>query len=150
MKCPFCNHPESKVLETRFSEDWETTRRRRECLSCSKRFTTYERVETSPITVIKKDGRRETFSREKLTLGLHKACEKTTVRREDIEAIVNKVEQEIRGEETSEVTSQRIGELAAEKLKNIDKVAYIRFASVFKRFEEPEEFQKEIRVISKQ
>lgn len=137
-------------METRFSEDWETTRRRRECLLCTKRFTTYERVEVSPITVIKKDGRRETFSREKLILGLHKACEKTTVRAEDIEKIVNSVEQEVRGEETSEVASKLIGDLVAGKLKNIDKVAYIRFASVFKRFEEPEEFQKEIKVISKQ
>lgn len=147
MKCPFCSHPESKVLETRFSEDLETTRRRRECLVCAKRFTTYERVELSPVTVIKKDGRRETFSREKLTLGLHKACEKTTVRAEDIENIINFVEQEIRGEATSEVPSQRIGELVANKLRAIDKVAYIRFASVFKRFEEPEEFQKEIKKV---
>ncbi|KKR75992.1 MAG: Transcriptional repressor NrdR [Candidatus Levybacteria bacterium GW2011_GWA2_40_8] len=145
MKCPFCFHLESKVLETRDSEDWETTRRRRECLKCEKRFTTYERVENSPLTVVKKDGKREVFSRDKLKLGLYKACEKTVVKSNDIEKIVDEVERELRLEDRTEVESRKIGNLVAKQLKKIDKIAYIRFASVFKRFVDVEEFEKEVK-----
>lgn len=145
MKCPFCFHLESKVLETRDSEDWETTRRRRECLKCEKRFTTYERVESSPLTVVKKDGRRESFSRDKLRLGLHKACEKTVVASSEIEKIVDEIERELRAEDTTEVESRKIGTLVARELKKIDKIAYIRFASVFKRFVDVEELDKEVK-----
>lgn len=145
MKCPFCADLESKVLETRDSEDGETTRRRRECLKCEKRFTTYERLETSPLSVVKKDGRREAFDREKLKLGIYKACEKTKVAREQIEKIVDEVERELRSEDSTEVESQKIGRLAANRLKKIDKIAYIRFASVFRRFVDVEEFEKELK-----
>ena len=145
MKCPFCFHLESKVLETRDSEDWETTRRRRECLKCEKRFTTYERVENSPLTVVKKDGKREVFSRDKLKLGLYKACEKTVVKSNHIEKIVDEVERELRLEDRTEVESRKIGNLVAKQLKKIDKIAYIRFASVFKRFVDVEEFEKEVK-----
>ena len=140
MKCPFCAHLESKVLETRVSDDGETTRRRRECLSCAKRFTTYERVETSPLTVVKKDGRRESFDRDKLRLGLIRACERTHVSLEQIDHIVTVVERQLRSEDSTEIVSTKIGDYVAERLKLIDKVAYIRFASVFKRFVEVEEF----------
>lgn len=133
------------MLETRVGDDSETTRRRRECLECAKRFTTYERVEHSPLTVIKRNGRRETFDREKLQHGLRKSCEHTTVSQENIERIVDMVEQELRGRDTSEVKSADIGDLVAEHLKKIDKVAYIRFASVFRRFVEVKDFEKEVK-----
>jgi len=145
VKCPFCSYQESKVLETRLSEDLETTRRRRECIHCTKRFTTYERVERSPLIVVKKDGRREQFDFEKLSRGLQKATERTRVSADDIEEIVNQVEQELRAQATTEIPSILIGEHAAQHLKKIDKVAYIRFASVFKQFVDVEEFEKELR-----
>lgn len=145
MKCPFCSYQESKVLETRLSEDLDTTRRRRECIHCSKRFTTYERVERSPLIVVKKDGRREQFAFEKLHRGLQKATERTRVSADDIEEIVNKVEQELRAQATTEIPSILIGEQAAKHLKKLDKVAYIRFASVFKQFVDVEEFEKELK-----
>jgi len=148
VKCPFCTHNESKVLETRVSDDLETVRRRRECFGCGKRFTTYERVEHSPLTVIKRDGRRETFDREKLMRGLFRACERTTVSSEQIRTIVDAVERELRRSDTTEVPSNLIGNLVAEDLKKIDKVAYIRFASVFRRFVDLEEFEKELKKIS--
>jgi len=145
MKCPFCTHLESKVLETRDSEDWETTRRRRECLKCTKRFTTYERLETSPLTIVKKDGRRETFDREKLKRGIYKASEKTTVSGDAIDKIVDEVERELRSENSTEIESRKLGRLAAKYLKKKDKVAYIRFASVFRRFVDIEDFEKELK-----
>lgn len=145
MKCPFCAHSESKVLETRVSDDWITVRRRRECLQCTKRFTTYERVEHSPMSVIKKDGRRETFDREKLRHGLYKACERTGVARSQIERIVDTIERELRANDSTEIESSILGNLVAEQLKLLDKVAYIRFASVFRRFVDVEEFEKELK-----
>jgi len=132
------------VVETRDNEDLTTTRRRRECLKCNKRFTTYERIETVPLTVIKKDGRREQFDREKLRSGVFKACEKTTVGISDIERIVDEVEKELRGLESVEIESKKVGQLAATRLKKIDKIAYIRFASVFRRFVDVEDFEKEL------
>ena len=145
MLCPFCGHEESKVLETRESEDLKTTRRRRECLRCGKRFTTYERVETSPLVVIKKDGRREEFDPGKLKKGIIKACEKTKVSLEKIEEIVEEIERRLRRGKSAEVESRKIGQIVAQRLKKLDKVAYIRFASVFRRFVDLEDFERELK-----
>lgn len=145
MKCPYCNFENTDVLETRDSEDLTVTRRRRNCTKCEKRFTTYERVESVPITVIKKDERRETFDREKLRRGLWRASGKTTIKAEDIERIVDEVERELISGETTEVVSKRIGELVAKRLKKLDKIAYIRFASVFRQFVDIEDFEREVK-----
>lgn len=144
MKCPYCNHEDTEVVETRDSEDLGTTRRRRECSKCTKRFTTYERVENVSLIVIKKDGRKEQFDREKLKHGLLKACEKTLVGIEDIEKVVDEVERELRGFDSVEVESKKIGQMVAGRIKKIDKIAYIRFASVFRRFVDVEDFEKEL------
>ena len=145
MKCPYCNHETTEVLETRDSEDLAVTRRRRTCSKCEKRFTTYERIESVPLTVIKKDERRETFDREKLKRGIWRASGKTTIKAEDVDRIVDEVERELIGGETTEVTSKKIGELVAKRLKKLDKVAYIRFASVFRRFVDVEDFEREVK-----
>jgi len=147
MICPFCSFDQSKVLETRDSQELVITRRRRECLECSKRYTTYERIETEPLIVKKKDGRREQFDRNKVRAGVVKASERTKVPHDKIDEIINKVEQHLRNEDAVEIESGEIGNLIADQLKEIDKVAYIRFASVFKRFVEVEEFQKELKKI---
>lgn len=144
MKCPYCMNKTTEVVETRDSEDLSVVRRRRECPSCAKRFTTYERVETVPLVVIKKSGQRESFDREKLKNGIRKAAEKTAVTHSDVEEIVGEVERELRGAESVEIPSLKIGELVAVRLKKKDKVAYIRFASVFRRFVDLEEFEKEL------
>lgn len=144
MKCPYCNHNDTEVVETRDSEDLGTTRRRRQCIKCEKRFTTYERVENVPIIVIKKEGRKEQFDRNKLQHGILKACEKTVVGIEDINKIVDEVERELRSMDSVEVDSKKIGQMVAIKLKKIDKIAYIRFASVFRRFVDVEDFEKEL------
>lgn len=149
MKCPFCLNLETEVVETRDSEDLETIRRRRSCLKCGKRFTTYERVENTNFIVIKKDGRRERFSREKLKGGIIKSCEKTTVSLDSIEKIATDVERDLKGETGTEVESKRIGSLVAQRLKKLDKVAYIRFSSVFKRFVDIEDFEKEVKRLIK-
>jgi len=145
MKCPYCPSEDTDVIETRESEDLTVTRRRRACPKCEKRFTTYERVEKVPITVIKKDGRRESFDREKLTRGIWRASGKTSIKAEDVERIVSEVEGELIGGETTEVVSKKVGELVAKRLKKIDKIAYIRFASVFRRFVDVEDFEKEVK-----
>ncbi len=145
MKCPYCNHENTEVLETRDSEDLAVTRRRRTCTKCEKRFTTYERIESVPITVIKKDDRRETFDREKLKRGIWRASGKTTIKAGDVDRIVDEVERELIGGDTTEETSKRIGELVAKRLKKLDKVAYIRFASVFRSFVDVEDFEKEVK-----
>ncbi len=149
MRCPYCGSRETEVAETRDSEDLETIRRRRACISCEKRFTTYERVENFHLIVIKKDGKREQFSRDKLRNGIIQACEKTVVPVEEIDKIVTEIERELRGGETVEIESKKIGQLVANKLKKIDKVAYIRFASVFKRFVDVEDFEKEVQRLLK-
>lgn len=149
MKCPFCGSTETEVVETRDSEDLDTIRRRRECQKCTKRFTTYERVENINIIVIKKDGKREQFDRDKLKQGILKACEKTKVALDAIERIVTEVEQELKTLDSVEVESKKIGQMIAGKLKRLDKVAYIRFASVFKRFVDVEDFEKEVRKLIK-
>lgn len=145
MKCAYCQHTETEVIETRESEDLAVTRRRRRCISCDKRFTTYERVESVPLTVIKKDGRREGFDREKLRRGIWRASGKTTIKETDVDRIVNEVERELISGETTEIDSKRIGELVAKRLKKIDKIAYIRFASVFRRFLDIEDLEKEVK-----
>jgi len=144
LKCPFCPSTETKVVDKRETEEQSITRRRRECLKCGKRFTTYERIEMSNILVIKKDGKREQFDREKVKKGIIKACEKRNVSMEDIDSIVNEIEQKLRNLETTEVKSTLIGEFVIKRLKKLDKVAYIRFASVYKDFEDIESFKEAI------
>ena len=144
MKCPYCGYKDTDVIETRDSEDLAVTRRRRSCGKCEKRFTTYERVEQVPLTVIKKDGRRETFDREKLQRGIWRASGKTTLKAEDVDRIVDEVEKELINSDVTEFPSKKIGELVAKRLKKIDKVAYIRFSSVFRQFVDIEDFEKEV------
>lgn len=148
MKCPFCDAIEDKVLESREVDEGSTVRRRRECSSCRGRFTSYERIEERPIMVIKRDGRREQFSREKVVRGILHACEKRPVSVETIEAIVDDIEKEVHREAGREVLSSKIGELAMEKLQEVDKVAYIRFASVYRKFEHVSEFLKEVKELT--
>lgn len=145
MFCLFCKHTDTEVIETRVSEDGASIRRRRECPKCKKRFTTYEKVEELPLLIIKRDGRRERFDREKLRKGLLEACEKTTVAVEQIEKIIAIVEGELSQRESAEIESKAVGDLAARELKKMDKVAYIRFASVFRRFVDLEDFEKELK-----
>ncbi len=149
MKCPYCGSSETEVVETRDSEDLGTIRRRRACLKCEKRFTTYERVENINLVVIKKEGKREQFDRDKLKTGILKSCEKTKVSLEKIEKIVNEVEQELRIGDSIEVESKKIGQMVAARLKKIDKVAYIRFSSVFRRFVDVEDFEKEVKKLTR-
>ena len=145
MYCIFCSHTNTDVIETRVAEDGKSVRRRRQCIKCEKRFTTYERIEDIPILVIKRDGRREQFNIDKLRNGIIKAVGKTTVSGNQIEKIVSFVEQEATKSPSGEIESHTIGALVAKKLKQIDKVAYIRFASVFRRFVDLEEFEKELK-----
>lgn len=149
MKCPYCGSRETEVVETRDSEDLETIRRRRECTKCNKRFTTYERIENVHLIAIKKDGRREQFDREKLKRGILQSCQKTKVSLEDIERIVTEIERELRTADSVEIESKRIGQMVAARLKSLDKVAYIRFSSVFKRFVDVEDFEKEVKRLIK-
>jgi transcriptional repressor NrdR len=141
MRCPYCNYEETKVVDSRESEN--STRRRRECLKCKKRFTTYERVEID-LMVIKKNGTREKFMREKIKNGIIKACEKRPISHEKIDSIVNKIEGKLRAKDTHEIGSQMIGELVMRELKKLDKVAYIRFASVYREFADIDDFQQEL------
>jgi transcriptional repressor NrdR len=149
MKCPFCGSLDTKVVDKRETEESVATRRRRECLSCEKRFTTYERLETLPITIVKKDGTREQFDRAKLAAGMLKACEKRPVSRQDINKVVDEIEAELRNAEATEIESRKIGPLVMKKLKKLDKIAYIRFASVYKEFKDIEEFQTELVKLTK-
>lgn len=145
MFCLFCKNSDSEVIETRVSEDGSTVRRRRACPNCAKRFTTYERVEELPVFVTKKDGKRERYERIKLRKGIINAVGKTTVTADQIESIVNEIGFEVTQSGKTEVSSQEIGDLVAKRLKILDKVAYIRFASVFRRFVDVEEFEKELK-----
>ena len=147
MFCIFCQNHNTEVIETRVSEDGITVRRRRSCEKCDKRFTTYERVEELPVMVIKRDKTRERFDREKLRSGIIKSCEKTTVTAEKIDKIINEVERELKEKDTTEIESKIIGNLAAKRLKKIDKVAYIRFSSVFRRFVDLDDFEEELKKI---
>lgn len=145
MYCIFCKNTDTEVIETRVSDDGKTIRRRRQCPKCEKRFTTYERVEELPILVIKRDVSRERFDREKLRNGILKATEKTKVSAEQVERIITSVEQELKQEDSTEIESSVVGNLVAKYLKKIDKIAYIRFASVFRRFVDVEDFEKELK-----
>ncbi len=144
MKCPFCGYTESKVIDSRPTDESERIRRRRECMSCSKRFTTYEVIENVPVIVVKKDKSRESFDREKLFNGMLRACEKRPVSVEELEKAVNEIEAEIQNSLDREVTSVRIGELAMSKLKDLDEVAYVRFASVYRQFKDINTFMDEL------
>ena len=144
MKCPFCAHPESKVVDSRPADEGASIRRRRECLACHKRFTTYETMESLPLMVIKKDGSRETFDRNKIMSGIVKACEKRPVSVSDMEKIVDEIERGLNNMMEKEVSSTFIGELIMDKLKDLDEVAYVRFASVYRQFTDINTFISEI------
>lgn len=144
MKCPYCDHLGTKVLDSRAANDSKSIRRRRECESCLKRFTTFETVEEMPLIVIKKEGSREEFSREKMLRGLIRACEKRPVSMEKLEKIVSEVELQLRNTAQAEVHSREIGELVMEQLYPVDEVAYIRFASVYRQFKDISMFLKEL------
>lgn len=144
MKCPFCGYIESKVIDSRPTDESERIRRRRECMSCGKRFTTYEVIENVPIIVVKRDRSREAFDREKLFNGMLRACEKRPVPLDTIEKAVNEIETELQNSLDREVTSVHIGELTMEKLKDIDEVAYVRFASVYRQFKDINTFMDEL------
>ena len=148
MKCPFCGYHDSKVIDSRAVD--ERIRRRRECLQCARRFTTYESVETMPIVVIKKDMSRESFDRNKRVNGLLRACEKRPVSLEEIDRMVDEIEADILNSLDREVTSYRIGELAMEKLKQVDEVAYVRFASVYRQFADINTFMNELKTLLKE
>jgi len=149
MQCPYCKNEDTKVLDSRVSPDQISIRRRRTCAQCDKRFTTYERVEMGQITIVKKDGRRENFSREKALKGILRACEKRPVKREKIEAIVNAVESQLRDLNKDEIKSNKIGKLIMIKLADLDDVAYLRFASVYKKFRRANQFVEAIENLKK-
>ena len=149
MKCPYCNYEETQVIDTRETENLEATRRRRECMKCNKRFTTYERVEEADIIVVKKDGRRERFQRQKLMNGILEACEKRSIPLEKIEKLCDEAESDLRKRDSVEVDSKVIGEIVMKKLKSLDKVAYIRFASVYREFEDLDRFTEELEKLQK-
>lgn len=145
MKCPFCAHLKDKVVDSRESGIGDAIRRRRECLACGRRFTSYERIEEIPYFVVKKDGRREAFDRNKLMAGLHRACEKRPVSAKALASLVDELEQMVQDSPDREVEVSVIGERVMERLKELDKVAYVRFASVYRQFEDVQEFMTELR-----
>jgi transcriptional repressor NrdR len=145
MKCPFCGHSENKVIDSRISKDGKAVRRRRECLGCAKRFTTYEYVEDVLPMVVKKDGRREQFDRQKILNGIKKACEKRPISMESIDKLVENVEQACQEMQVEEISSTIIGEKIMNELKNFDGVAYVRFASVYRQFRDVGEFMSELK-----
>ena len=149
MKCPYCGYHESKVIDSRRLEEVNSIKRRRECMACEKRFSTYERVELAPLVVIKKSGDRELFDRQKLLRGIMHACEKRPVSIDDMEALVSSVETTLNNELMQEVKSERIGELVMDKLKEIDEVAYVRFASVYRQFRDINTFMEELQKLLK-
>ncbi len=144
MKCPFCGNIDSKVIDSRPTEDGERIRRRRECISCQKRFTTFEVIETTPIVVIKKDGSRQVFNRDKLLNGMVKSCEKRPVSRQDLEKAVDKIEYKLVNSLQNEFSSIDLGEMVMEELKKLDEVAYVRFASVYRQFSDVNTFLEEL------
>ena len=149
MKCPFCEFEESKVIDSRPTDEGEAIRRRRECLNCAKRFTTYEKIETIPLMVIKKDGSRQMFDRQKLLNGIMRACEKRPVATSDMERIVNEIESATQNLLEREISSQKIGEMVMERLPAIDEVAYVRFASVYRQFKDINTFVEEVNKLLK-
>ena len=144
MKCPYCGKIENKVVDSRSNQEADRIRRRRECLSCGRRFTTYEHIENIPMFVVKKDGRREPFNRTKILSGMMRACEKRPVSLEALESAVDDIERRLEKNSSNEVVSKDIGKLIMSKLHDIDGVAYVRFASVYREFRDAEEFMKEI------
>lgn len=144
MRCPFCSNPESKVVDSRPSDEGASIRRRRECLVCHRRFTTYETMESLPMVVIKKDGSRQTFDKSKLLNGMLRACEKRPVPFSQLEGIANEIEQALQNEMDREVPSARIGELVMDRLREVDEVAYVRFASVYRQFKDISTFMSEL------
>lgn len=148
MICPFCNQESTRVVDKRESPNGKSTRRRRECQKCARRFTTFERVETLDLLVVKKEGKREAFDRLKIRSGIIKACEKRPVSSEEIEKILDEIEAEVRKEAVDEISSKRIGEFVSKKLKKLDEIAYIRFASVYRQFADISDFEKELSKLS--
>ena len=147
MKCPFCGYTESKVIDSRPAEGYTMIRRRRECLSCQKRFTTYESIERMPLVVVKRDGLRQSFDRVKLINGMVRACEKRPVPLEKLEAIADEIEQELQGKLDREISTVEIGEMVMKRLKTLDEVAYVRFASVYRQFADVQNFMQELQRI---
>lgn len=147
MKCPFCSYFESKVNDSRPTDEGQAIRRRRECIKCGKRFTTYEKIEEIPIIVVKKDGNRQSYDRNKLLNGIIKACEKRPVSMSTIEKIVDDIEKSLSNSLEREVTSVEIGEMIMDKLKDIDEVSYVRFASVYRQFKDVNSFMEELKKI---
>lgn len=150
MKCPYCENPESKVIDSRESKNGITIRRRRECLSCQKRFTTYEKIEEIPYMVVKKDGRRQRFDSQNIMRGLLKACEKRPVPVAKLEEIVEEIELKLQEKPDKEIATAEIGQYVMSKLKELDKVAYVRFASVYREFKDVLEFKKELETLLKE
>lgn len=150
MKCPFCAYEESRVIDSRPTDEGERIRRRRECLKCQKRFTTYEIIENLPVIVIKKDNSREVFNRDKVLGGLMRACEKRPVSIDMLEHIIDDIEANLQNSLDREVTSEKIGELVMDKLKEVDEVAYVRFASVYRQFKDIDTFMSELNKLIKQ
>ena len=148
MKCPFCAHIEDKVVDSRESKEGDVIRRRRECLSCGRRFTSYERIDQIPHLVVKKDGRRERFDREKVMAGLIKACEKRPISTATIEAVTDRIEKRIQEMGETEIESRVVGEELMKELHQLDQVAYVRFASVYRNFREPKDFETVIGELS--
>jgi len=147
MRCPFCGHIEDKVVDSREAKDGDAIRRRRECLECGRRFTSYERIDEIPYMVVKKDGRRETFERGKVLAGLLRACEKRPISTPQLEAIVDEVEKEVQESLDRELSTSEIGKVIMRRLKNLDKVAYVRFASVYLEFEDVSAFMTELKAL---
>lgn len=145
MKCPFCGHLEDRVIDSRESKEGDSIRRRRQCLRCEKRFTSYERIDEVPYMVVKKDGRREKFDRQKVLAGLLKACEKRAVSMSSLSALVDEVESLVTENPDREISTTVVGELLMERLKNLDKVSYVRFASVYRDFQDEEAFFEELK-----
>jgi transcriptional repressor NrdR len=145
MKCPFCGFEEDKVVDSRSSKEGQAVRRRRECLKCEKRFTTYEYVETVPLTIIKNDQRRESYEREKLLQGILSACKKRPISRENIDAVVDRIENQVQKLSKTEIPSSDIGKLVMDELYKMDDVAYVRFASVYRKFKDKGEFVTEVK-----
>lgn len=150
MQCPFCQHTDSRVLESRAAEAGQSVRRRRECLHCGRRFTTYERIEFVPIAVIKRNGDRESFDRSKLLRGIVTACEKTGISSHAIETLVDEIESELQGRSLREVTSAEIGEAALARLRTLSEVAYVRFASVYRQFQGISDFVEELDLLQQE
>ena len=144
MKCPYCGHPESKVIDSRPADENASIRRRRECLSCARRFTTYETVESLPMVVIKKDGSRQSFDRQKMLRGMIRACEKRPVTLAELERIADEIEQELQNSMEREIRTEIIGEKVMERLRKVDQVAYVRFASVYRQFKDIDTFMAEL------